>query len=187
VDHRGVRLRRSGPGLALRLIPRAPTPLLRLELLTTPTLGWALIFQLFFRFGLMFGIVVAPQFLVRFQGYRVEQLGPLLLPLALATLSPGRWPGGRLPVRSALSLSLGLASFAVAAARGVFLSPDWAGPELLWPLVLIGVGQAFLGVAMLRFATWNINPPIQGPTVGVTFNYARVIGLAPAWRSPATP
>jgi DHA2 family multidrug resistance protein len=48
-----------------------------------------------------------------------------------------------------------LASFAVAAARGVFLSPDWAAPELLWPLVLIGVGQAFLGVAMLRFATWE--------------------------------
>jgi len=165
--------------LALKLIPRAPTPLLRLELLTTPTLGWALIFQLFFRFGLMFGIVAVPQFLTRFQGYRVEQLGPLLLPLALATVvaGPVAWRAScRFDPR--WSLSLGLASFAAAAARGVFLSPDWAAPELLWPLVLIGVGQAFLGVALLRFATWNINPPTQGPTVGVTFNYARVIGLA---------
>jgi hypothetical protein len=92
----------------------------------------------------MLGIVVAPQFLARFQGYRVEQLAPLLLPLALATLAAGPlawWTCCRFDPR--LSLSLGLASFAVAAACGVFLSPDWAAPELLWPLVLIGVGQPF--------------------------------------------
>jgi hypothetical protein len=35
----------------------------------------------------MLGIVVAPQFLARLQGYRVEQLAPLLLPLSLATLA----------------------------------------------------------------------------------------------------
>jgi DHA2 family multidrug resistance protein len=164
---------------ALRLIPRAPVPLLRLELFAKPTLSWALIFQLFFRLGLMLGIVAVPQYLARLQGYRVEQLGPLLAPLALATLVAGPaawWTVCRFDPR--LSLSLGLASFAAAAARGVFLTSDWAGSELLWPLVLIGVGQAFVGVAMLRFATWEINPPTQGPTVGVTFNYARVIGLA---------
>jgi DHA2 family multidrug resistance protein len=165
--------------LAINVIPRAAVPLLRLELFGKPTLSWALIFQLLFRFGLMFGIVVAPQYLARLQGYRVEQLGPLLLPLAVATLIAGPaawWTSCRFDPR--LSLSLGLASFAVAAASGVFLSSDWAAPELLWPLVLIGVGQAFVGIAMLRFATWEINPPTQGPTVGVVFNYARVFGLA---------
>jgi DHA2 family multidrug resistance protein len=165
--------------LAVKLIPRAPMPLLRLELFARPTLSWALVFQLFFRFGLMLGIVVAPQFLARFQGYRVEQLAPLLLPLSLATVAAGPlawWTCCRFDPR--LSLSLGLASFAVAASCGVFLSPDWSAPELLWPLVLIGVGQAFLGVAMLRFATWQVHPPVEGPTVGVAFNYARVIGLA---------
>lgn len=165
--------------LALRLIPRAPTPLLRLGVLAKPTLSWALVFQFFFRFGLMFGLVVAPQYLVRLQGYRVEQLGPLLLPLALATLAAGPaawWAVCRFDPR--LSLSFGLASFAAAAGWGTLLSPDWAGPELSWPLMLIGVGQAFVGVAMLRFATWQVVPPIEGPTVGVAFNYARVIGLA---------
>jgi|UPI000647CD96 DHA2 family multidrug resistance protein len=171
----------GGLGLvvAVRLIPRAAAPILRLDLLARPTLGLALIFQFFFRFGLMVGIVVAPQYLARLQGYRVEQLGALLLPFALATLAAGPvawWAVCRFDPR--LSLSFGLASFAAAATRGVFLSPDWAAPELLWPLILIGVGQAFLGVAMLRFATWKVVPPIEGPTVGVTFNYARVIGLA---------
>lgn len=165
--------------LAISQIPRAPMPVLRLSLLARPTLGWALLFQLFFRFGLMFEIVVAPQYLVRLQGYRVEQLAPLLLPFALATVVAGPlawWTVCRFDPR--LSLSVGMASFAAAAARAAFLSPDWAAPELLWPLILIGVGQAFLGVAMLRFATWQVVPPIEGPTVGVTFNYARVIGLA---------
>jgi DHA2 family multidrug resistance protein len=165
--------------LAVKIIPKASAPLLRMDLFAKPTLSWALIFQLFFRFGLMFGIVVAPQYLARLQGYRVEQLGPLLLPLALTTLVAGPaawWASCRFDPR--WSLSLGLASFAAAATRGVFLSPDWAAPELFWPLALIGVGQAFVGVALLRFATWEIHPPTQGPTVGVVFNYARVIGLA---------
>ncbi|WP_165188974.1 MFS transporter [Caulobacter soli] len=165
--------------LALRLIPQASPPLLRLDVIAKPTLGWALIFQLFFRFGLMFGIVVAPQYLVRLQGYRVEQLGPLLLPLAVATLVAGPvawWTVCRFDPR--LSLSLGLASFALAAARAAFLSSDWAAPELFGLLVLIGVGQAFVGVALLRFATFEVHPPTQGPTVGIAFNYARVFGLA---------
>ncbi len=168
-----------GLGLALWLIPRAATPLLRLELLATPTLGWALLLQLLFRLGLMSAIVVAPQFLARLAGYRVEQLGPLLLPLAVATLAagpPAWWTACRFDPR--LSLSMGMVCLAAAAASAVVLSPDWAAPELLGPLVLIGVGQAFVGIALLRFATWNINPPTQGPTVGVTFNYARVFGLA---------
>jgi len=165
--------------LACRQILRASAPLLRLNLLARPTLGWALVLQLFFRFGLMFGIVVAPQYLARLQGFRIEQLGPLLLPMALASLAAGPaawWTVCRFDPR--LSLSLGLLSFAAAALYGVTLSPDWAAPEFLAPLVLIGVGQAFLGVAMLRFATWQVIPPIEGPTVGVVFNYARVIGLA---------
>jgi DHA2 family multidrug resistance protein len=171
----------GGLGLlsAFRLIPRAPTPLLRLEILTKPTLGWALILQLLFRFGLMFAIIVTPQFLARFQGYRVEQLAPLLLPLAFATLAAGPvawWTSCRFDPR--LTLSFGMVCFAVAAARGVFLSPDWAAPELSTPLLLIGVGQTFVGVALLRFATWGITPATQGPTVGVAFNMARILGLA---------
>jgi DHA2 family multidrug resistance protein len=165
--------------LAIRLIPRAVAPLLRLDLSARPTLSWALVFQLLFRFGLMFGIVVTPQYLVRLQGYRVEQLALVLLPLALATVLVGPaawWTACRFDPR--WSLSLGLASFAAAAWRGVYLSPDWAAPELFWPLTLIGAGQAFVGVAMLRFATFEVHPPTQGPTVGILFNYARVIGLA---------
>ena len=168
-----------GMVLALRHIPLVSTPLLRVELLATPTLGWALVLQLLFRLGLMFGIVVAPQFLARFQGYRVEQLGPLLLPLAVATLAAGPaawWAVCRFDPR--LSLSMGMACLSAAAACGAFLSPDWAAPQLLAPVVLIGVGQAFLGIALLRFATWDITPATQGATVGITFNYARVFGLA---------
>jgi len=165
--------------LAIRLIPRATTPLLRLELFARSTLSWALVFQLVFRFGLMFGIVVTPQYLVRLQGYRVEQLAPVLLPLVLVTVAVGPlawWAACRFDPR--WSLSLGLAAFAAAAGYGAFLSPDWAAPELFWPLVLIGAGQAFVGVAMLRFATFGVHPPTEGPTVGTLFNYARVIGLA---------
>jgi DHA2 family multidrug resistance protein len=155
-------------------------PLLRLELFARPTLSWALVFQLFFRFGLMFGIVVAPQYLARLQGYRIEQLAPLLLPFALVTMAAGPlawWTACRFDPR--LSLSLGLASFAAAAARGAFLSPDWAAPELL---LAAGADRRRPGLRRRRpAAVRHLRGPsaaTQGPTVGVLFNYARVIGLA---------
>ncbi|MGH1561048.1 hypothetical protein ACRAWD_31710 [Caulobacter segnis] len=65
----------------------------------------------------------------------------------------------RLPVRPALEPVAGFVQFRGRRRARAFLSPDWAGPELFWPLILIGVGQAFLGVAMLRFATWQVVPP----------------------------
>jgi DHA2 family multidrug resistance protein len=164
---------------ALALIPKAAMPLLRLEILAKPTLAWALLLQLFFRLGLMFAIVVAPQYLARFAGYRVEQLGPLLLPLAAATLiagPPAWWTVCRFDPR--ISLSFGMVCMAAAAASATLIASDWAAPQLLWPLVLVGIGQTFVGVALIRFATFDIVPATQGPTVGVSFNVARVLGLA---------
>jgi DHA2 family multidrug resistance protein len=145
---------------------------------TKPTLGWALIFQLFFRFGLMFGIVAVPQFLARLQGYRVEQLGRCS---AAGPGHPGRRAGrlvDRLPVRSAPEpvSRLGQLRRRRCARRLPFArlggdrSCSGRCPDRRRP--------GFRRRRLLRFATWDINPPTQGPTVGVTFNYARVIGLA---------
>lgn len=155
----------------------ASNPLLRLEILSMPTLRWALILQLLFRFGLMVAIAVIPQYLARTQGFRIEQLGPLLALLALATLVTGPiawWMACKFDPR--ISLSFGLACFALAAGRCVLIGPDWAAPEFVAPLIIIGVGQTFFGIAVLRFATWKITMR-EGPSVGVLFNFARIFGL----------
>lgn len=164
-------------GLALALIPKRAVPLIRLSIFSKPTLRWALILQLLFRFGLMVAIVVAPQYLARTQGFRIEQLGPLMAPLALATLITGPvawWLACTIDARIVLSLGLGL--FAIAAGLASSLTSDWAAPEMLTPVLMIGVGQAFFGVAVLRFATFDVTPS-EGPSVGVVFNFARVFGL----------
>jgi DHA2 family multidrug resistance protein len=164
-------------GLAVANLLRTPNALLRLEVFERPTLGWALGLQLAYRFGLMATIAVIPQYLARTQGFRIEQLAPVLAPLAVATLVAGPfawWASCRHDAR--ISLSLGLGCFALAAFRCTFAGPDWAAVQFLGPVVLIGVGQAFFGVAVLRFATFGVSPA-EGPTVGVLFNYARVFGL----------
>ena len=134
--------------------------------------------QVFFRLGLMFAIAVAPQYLARTQGYRVDQLAPLLAPLALATLLAAPlayWFAVKFDARIALSIGLGL--FSLTAAWCASISPDWAAEQFFWPLIVIGVGQAFFGIATLRFATFGIGLA-EGPTVGVIFNFARIFGLA---------
>ena len=163
--------------LAVDSLRRSPNPLIRLDVLSKPTLSWALILQLLFRFGLMVSIAVIPQYLARTQGFRIEQLGPLLAPLALATLLTGPvawWTACKFDPR--VTLSAGLGCFALAASLCTFIAPDWAAPQFLAPVLLVGAGQALFGVAVLRFATWDIAMP-QGPSVGVMFNFARVFGL----------
>ena len=163
--------------LAIDSLRRSPNPLIRLEILAKPTLSWALILQLLFRFGLMVTIAVIPQYLARTQGFRIEQLGPLLAPLAMATLVAGPvawWTACKFDPR--ITLSAGLACFALAAALCTVIAPDWAAPQFAGPVILVGAGQALFGIAVLRFATWDITMP-QGPSVGVMFNFARVFGL----------
>ncbi len=163
--------------LAIRALPRGTPALVQLQLFQRPTVAWSLLLQVLYRVGAIVAVVVIPQYLFRIHGYRIEQLAEVFVPLGIATLvaAPGAyWLCMRIDAR--IPLCAGLALFALAASLCATLSPDWAAEQFILPMSLLGVGQALFGISTLRFATSGITRE-QGPSLGILFNYARVIGL----------
>lgn len=155
----------------------AKRPLLVLAIFRRPTFSWAIVLQVIFRVGSLFALFLVPQYLARIQGFRVEQLGNVMLVMAAATLltTPvAYWLAAKSDPR--IALSAGLGAMALAAAMCVQLTPEWAGNELVVPLLLAGIGQALFAVATMPYAIFGANLQ-DGPSHGVVFNVARTIGL----------
>jgi DHA2 family multidrug resistance protein len=163
-------------GLSLWSLSRSPAPLLRLSIFARPTFRWSILIALVFRGPALLAVWVAPQYLVRLQGYSMAEVGDSLLVMGPATLAAlpvayglTRYLDPRLP------LSLGLALFAAAAWVGAGLSPDGAAGQLTLIASLTAVGQTLVMVPVLRFAVHGIEA-IDGLTCGVLFNLARLLG-----------
>ncbi|MDD1453274.1 hypothetical protein NHF48_023735 [Sphingomonas sp. H160509] len=73
-------------------------------------------------------------------------------------------------------LSAGLACFALASLLCSDLSADWAIDQLRTAAAVAGVGMGVFSVGVLRFAVFGATMQ-DGPTVGVVFNLARVLGI----------
>jgi hypothetical protein len=130
-----------------------------------------------FRVGTLLALFIAPQYLARLQGFRTEQLGGVMLVMAVGTLLAAPvayWMTAKADPR--IALTIGLVAMAVAAVRCVGLTPDWAGNELVLPFALAGVGQALFGIATMRYAVFGADLQ-TGPSHGVVFNVARTFGL----------
>jgi DHA2 family multidrug resistance protein len=155
----------------------AKQPLLTLGIFRRPTFSWAIVLQVIFRVGTLLALFVAPQYLVRLQGFRTEQIGAVMLVMAAGTLLAAPiayWMTAKADPR--IALTIGLAAMAVAAVQCVGLAPDWAGNEFVVPFALAGVGQALFGVATMRYAVFGADLQ-TGPSHGVVFNVARTFGL----------
>lgn len=163
--------------LGARSMSMAGRPLLLLSVFRRPAFTIAILLSLIFRFGSLFAIFIVPQYLGRLQGLRSTEVGQVLaimVPttaagLAVAYACAYRWD-------SRLPLSLGLACFAAAAWICSDLGPDWALDQLRSAAAVAGLGLGLFSVTVLRFAT--VGAGLQdGPTVGVVFNLARVLGI----------
>lgn len=147
-----------------------------LDVFRRPTFAWGILLSIFFRFGTMFVIFIVPAFLGRLQGLRPSETGHVLMlmtPAAAVGLAAA-WGLARL-VDSRWLLSAGLAFFAAAAWQCVDIGPDWAIDQLRVATVIAGVGLALFSVGVLRFAVIGATM-VDGPSVGIVFNLARVLG-----------
>jgi MFS transporter, DHA2 family, multidrug resistance protein len=162
--------------LALSLFLLRRRALLDLDLMTTPTFGWAIALATFYRFGLVMTAFVVPQALTRLQGFRIEQIADANIwtfwaqcfsfPLAWLWASHG---DARQP------LSLGLALFAAGAFVATWLTPQSQANDFRLALVLVGTGQGLFLVPTLFYATRDVKPE-QGPTAAALFNLSRIVG-----------
>lgn len=167
-----------GTMLALRDIGKAGgQSLLVLSVFRRPTFSWAIAMSIFFRFGSLFAIFIVPQYLARIQGYRPVDVGGVLIVMVPATLAAMllAYAGAR-RMDSRLLLSIGLFSFALAAWLCSGITSEWAAGEIRIAAVVAGFGMGFFQVAVLRFAV-NGATMTDGPSVGMVFNLARVVGI----------
>lgn len=151
-------------------------PLLKKSLFYKP-FTYTLIFQVIFRFGSLFIIWVIPQFLIQTAGFRIEQIAEVLWPFTLGVffgiagayvLSP------RIDQRIVMSFALFL--MGLTALYCSFSTSQWSIDNFLLPIFIAGIGQGLFSLATLHLVLYDILP-VEGPTCGIGFNYARVLGL----------
>jgi DHA2 family multidrug resistance protein len=97
-----------------------------------------------FRFVLLSSVVLIPSYLTAIQGYRPEQIGPVLLWLAIPQLMAGLlaiYLLGR--VDSRLILAAGFAMIAIAALMDSHISSTWSGNNFDLSQVVRAMGEGF--------------------------------------------
>ncbi|MDP3855839.1 MFS transporter [Phenylobacterium sp.] len=165
-----------GLGFAIQSLRASKSPLIRMSIFLKPTFTWSILVAMMFRGPVLIATWVAPQYLVRTQGYSIAEIGESQLVIGLATLAAipaaygftrfcdPRWP---------LSLGLGLSATGAWICTG--LAPDWAADQLRIVAVLTGVGQALVVTPVLRYAVHGIEA-VDGMSCGLLFNLSRLLG-----------
>ena len=163
-------------GFAIYHFIKHDAALFKLSLFYKP-FSLALIFQIIFRFGSLFIIWVIPQFLIQLSGFRIEQIAEVLWPFSVGTLIGvmlAYYLSPRIDQRMIMSLALCILAFSSLYCS--FSTSQWAIHDFLWPIFVAGLGQGLFSLATLHLVLYDIIPA-EGPTCGIGFNYARVIGL----------
>ncbi|MEL4296579.1 MFS transporter [Acinetobacter ursingii] len=163
-------------GFAIMHFIRHDAALFKLTLFYKP-FSYALIFQVIFRFGSLFIIWVIPQFLIQLSGFRIEQIAEVLWPFSVGTfigVMTAYYLSPRIDQR--IMMSLALCILAVSSLYCSFSTSQWAIHDFLWSIFVAGLGQGVFSLATLHLVLYDIIPT-EGPTCGIGFNYARVIGL----------
>jgi DHA2 family multidrug resistance protein len=123
-----------------------PNPLINFPFLrrrNTILLGMVL---MTFRFVLLSGVVLVPSYLTAIHGYRPEQIGPVLLWLAIPQFLAGLlaiYLLGRIDSR--LILAAGFATIAVAALMNSHITSLWAGNSFDLSQIVLAMGE---GIAL---------------------------------------
>ena len=137
----------SGSFLVLAAVVRhfsKPNPLVNFPFLlrrNTMLLGMILAI---FRFVLLSSIVLVPSYLTAIQGYRPEQIGPVLLWLAIPQMLAGLLAIYLLGhVDSRVILAVGFALIAIAALMDSHITSVWSGSNFVLGQVTLAMGEGF--------------------------------------------
>lgn len=139
--------------------------------------SYALVFQMVFRFGSLFVIWVIPQFLIQLSGFRIEQIAEVLWPFSVGTfigIMTAYYLSSKVDQRFVMSIALGILS--LSALYCSFSTSQWSIQNFLLPIFIAGIGQGLFSLSTLHLVLYDIIP-VEGPTCGIGFNYARILGL----------
>jgi DHA2 family multidrug resistance protein len=153
-------------------------PLLNLKLLLRRNFGLGTVSNILLGAALYGASFVLPLYLSQVQGYNAQQIGEVLawtgIPqLLLIPLIP------RLMkiVDARILIGVGFLLFAGSNFMNVFLTTDYAGPQLFWPNIIRAVGQAMIFTTLSVVASGGIEPENAGSASGL-FNMTRNLGGA---------
>ena len=155
-----------------------PAPFMRLQLLGRRNLGMG--FTVFFLLLIAMSSAVAlpASVLGRIQGFRMEQIAPIGLAIALPQLVLGPLVA-MLLYRSWVDarhlFALGLLLIATACWLGAGVTSEWMTHQFLWATALQAVGQPLAVISMLFLGT-SVVAPMEGPYVAGIVNTLRALG-----------
>src|ERR1700722_13849557 len=157
---------------------RSASPAVNLRLLGRRNFGFGTLANVLVGFALYGTVYILPQYLGQVFGYNAEQIGFVLawtgLPqLVIIPFVP--WLMGRVDAR--LIAMSGLCVFAVSCFMNAYMSPDYAGDQLLVPNIVRSIGQAVVLTPLTAIAMAGIARASSAAASGV-FNMLRNLGGA---------
>jgi len=153
-------------------------PLLNLRLLVRRNFGFGILANFMMGIALYGSVYILPVYLARIQGYNSEQIGMVLawtgfpqlllipfVPRLMKRFDP-RWV-----------IAVGFALFAGSNFLNIFMTADYAGPQLMWPNIVRAIGQALAFAPLSAVATAGIEKENAG-SASALFNMMRNVGGA---------
>ena len=153
-------------------------PLLNLKLIARRNFGFGLVANFLLGVALYGSVYVIPVYLARVQGYNAQQIGEVLawtglpqlllipfIPLLMKRFDP-RW-----------LIAVGFALFAASNFLNAWMTPDYAGAQLMLPNIVRAVGQALAFTPLVAVANGGIEPANAG-SASALFNMMRNLGGA---------
>ncbi len=167
-----------------------PNPLLNFPFLRSRNIVLLAFVLIFFRFLLLSGVVIVPSYLTTVQSYDAEQIGPVLLWLAIPELLAGIlavYLLERIDVR--IILGAGFALMGLACLMNVNLSSAWSGTNFRSSQLILSLGEGLAfnglvgtlvldvlnsgamerGIDLLTFAGFFQTVRLLGGEIGSTF------------------
>jgi DHA2 family multidrug resistance protein len=153
-------------------------PLLNLRLIARRNFGFGLVANFLLGVALYGSVYLIPVYLARVQGYNAQQIGEVLawtglpqlllipfIPTLMQRFDP-RW-----------LIGIGFALFATSNFMNAWMTPDYAGEQLMWPNIVRAVGQALAFTPLIAVANGGIEPANAGSASAI-FNMGRNLGGA---------
>lgn len=155
---------------------RTDHPVVDLRILRNRQLTAGVLFGLTLGFGLYASVFALPVFLQTLLGYSAWDTGRVILPGALASAATmalvGRL-GHRLDGR--ILITLGVSLFMASMWQHYHFTLDIGLPDLLWPMILRGVGLGLIFVPLSQLTVANLHPARYAQGTGL-FNLSRQLG-----------